>query len=82
MELTLAPMAKDFLPYSIDQRLLLPPDMRDWLPQGHLALFAHHAGRANKGSFVQGYNAHIAVDGEAQSSSPPTWCKRPTTSSS
>ena len=32
-------MAKDFLPYTLDQRLLLPPDIRDWLPEGHLALF-------------------------------------------
>lgn len=32
-------MAKRFLPYTIDQRLLLPPDMRAWLPDGHLALF-------------------------------------------
>lgn len=32
-------MAKGFLPYNIDQRLLLPPDMRAWLPDGHLALF-------------------------------------------
>lgn len=32
-------MAKSFLPYSLDQRLLLPPDLRDWLPEGHLALF-------------------------------------------
>jgi transposase len=32
-------MAKGFLPYSIDQRLLLPPDMREWLPEAHLALF-------------------------------------------
>src|SRR5271170_7191559 len=32
-------MAKGFLPYNIDQRLLLPPDMRAWLPEGHLALF-------------------------------------------
>src|SRR5712691_12533752 len=39
MELTLARMAEEFLPYRIDQRLLLPPDMRDWLPEGHLALF-------------------------------------------
>jgi len=39
MELTLRRMAKDFLPYRIDQRLLLPPDMRDWLPEGHLALW-------------------------------------------
>jgi transposase len=39
MELTLRRMAKHFLPYCIDQRLLLPPDMREWLPEGHLALF-------------------------------------------
>jgi transposase len=32
-------MAKGYLPYEIDQRLLLPPDMRAWLPEGHLALF-------------------------------------------
>jgi len=32
-------MAKGYLPYDIDQRLLLPPDMREWLPEGHLALF-------------------------------------------
>src|SRR5439155_6011321 len=32
-------MAKGYLPYDIDQRLLLPPDMRSWLPEGHLALF-------------------------------------------
>ncbi|HEX6267182.1 MAG TPA: IS1182 family transposase [Burkholderiales bacterium] len=32
-------MAKGYLPYEIDQRLLLPPDLRDWLPEGHLALF-------------------------------------------
>lgn len=32
-------MAKGYLPYSVDQRLLLPPDMRAWLPEGHLALF-------------------------------------------
>jgi transposase len=32
-------MAKGYLPYDIDQRLLLPPDMRAWLPEGHLSLF-------------------------------------------
>jgi transposase len=32
-------MAKGYLPYDIDQRLLLPPDMRAWLPEQHLALF-------------------------------------------
>ena len=39
MELTLRPMAKGYLPYSVDQRLLLPVDMREWLPEKHLALF-------------------------------------------
>ena len=32
-------MTKLFRPYSLDQRLLLPPDLREWLPEGHLALF-------------------------------------------
>ncbi len=32
-------MGKIFRPYSLDQRLLLPPDLREWLPEGHLALF-------------------------------------------
>jgi transposase len=32
-------MTKLFRPYSVDQHLLLPPDLRDWLPEGHLALF-------------------------------------------
>ena len=32
-------MGKTFRPYEPGQRLLLPPDMREWLPEGHLALF-------------------------------------------
>jgi len=32
-------MAKRFLPYDIEQQILLPPDMRAWLPESHLALF-------------------------------------------
>ena len=32
-------MARTFLPYTVDQRLLLPPDMREWLPERHLAYF-------------------------------------------
>jgi transposase len=39
MELTMLRMAKGYLPYDVEQRLLLPLDMRDWLPEGHLALF-------------------------------------------
>jgi transposase len=32
-------MAYNFLPSSRDQAFLLPPDLRDWLPDGHLAWF-------------------------------------------
>jgi transposase len=32
-------MTKTFRPYSLDQRLLLPPDLRDWLPADDLAWF-------------------------------------------
>ncbi len=32
-------MAREFLPYDIDQKLLLPPDLQDWLPDDHLARF-------------------------------------------
>jgi transposase len=32
-------MSKIFRPYDLDQRLLLPPDLRDWLPESDLALF-------------------------------------------
>ncbi len=32
-------MSKTFRPFDIDQPLLLPPDLRDWLPEDHLARF-------------------------------------------
>jgi transposase len=32
-------MSKTFRAYDLNQRLLLPPDLREWLPEGHLALF-------------------------------------------
>jgi len=32
-------MARDFLPYNTDQQYLLPPDMREWVPEGHLIWF-------------------------------------------
>jgi transposase len=32
-------MAKTFRPYELKQQLLLPPNLRDWVPEGHLALF-------------------------------------------
>ena len=32
-------MAKTYRPYLPEQDLLLPPSLRDWLPEGHLAYF-------------------------------------------
>jgi len=32
-------MSRIYLSYDPEQRLLLPPDLRDWLPEEHLALF-------------------------------------------
>ena len=32
-------MAKTFRAYVPEQELLLPPSLRDWLPDGHLAFF-------------------------------------------
>jgi hypothetical protein len=30
---------RTFKPYDLDQPYLLPPDLRSWLSEGHLALF-------------------------------------------
>jgi hypothetical protein len=32
-------MNKIFRPYDLNRRPLLPPDLREWLPEGHAALF-------------------------------------------
>lgn len=32
-------MSKTFRPYAPTQRLLLPPSIEDWVPEGHLARF-------------------------------------------
>src|SRR5713226_4619326 len=32
-------MSRIYMSYDPEQRLLLPPDLREWLPEGHLALF-------------------------------------------
>ena len=32
-------MAKTYRPYVPEQDLLLPPSLRDWLPENHLAYF-------------------------------------------
>ena len=32
-------MAQNFISCDRDQQLLMPPDLREWLPDGHLAWF-------------------------------------------
>lgn len=32
-------MAREFLPYDLDQQYLLPPSLKDWLPAEHLVFF-------------------------------------------
>jgi hypothetical protein len=30
-------MSRNFRRYSLDKHLLLPPNLRDWVPEGHLS---------------------------------------------
>ena len=39
-------MAQNFLACDREQELLLPPSLREWLPEGHLAWFVIDAVRA------------------------------------
>ena len=32
-------MAREFLPYDLDQQYLLPPSLKEWVPQDHLIFF-------------------------------------------
>jgi len=32
-------MGQNFIPDTVNQTLLFPPSLHDWLPDGHLALF-------------------------------------------
>src|SRR5436190_5440881 len=57
-------MSHLFRPYSQDQRLLLPPDMREWLPEGDLALFISDVVDALDLSAI--YRAYERVDGRGQ----------------
>ena len=49
-------MSKTFRPYSLDQHLLLPPDMREWLPEDDLAWFiSDTVDQVDLGEFVRAY---------------------------
>ena len=52
-------MPTTFRPYQPDQGLLLPPDLRDWLPAGHLA---HHVSDLVDGLDLRPFYARYAGD--------------------
>jgi transposase len=65
-------MTTSYLPYAPGQRMILPPALQDWLPEGHLAYFiddtiqgmdlsAFHARYANGGSRNQPYDPAMMV---------------------
>lgn len=65
-------MAYSYKPVDRDQLFLLPPDMREWLPKGHLAWFvldvverldtsALHAGHPNDGVGRQSYDPDMLL---------------------
>jgi hypothetical protein len=45
-------MAQNFVACDRDQELLLPPSLREWLPEGHLAWFVIDAVAALHPGFV------------------------------
>ena len=47
-------MSTTFRPYAPDQMLLLPADLRAWLPEGHLA---HHVSDLGDGVDVTAFGA-------------------------
>ena len=57
-------MPTTFRPYQPDQGLLLPPDMRDWLPEGHLA---HHVSDLVDGLDLTAFYAPYEGDGRRKS---------------
>ena len=57
-------MPKTFRQYQPDQGLLLPPDMRDWLSEGHLA---HHVSDLVDGLDLTAFYARYEGDGRRKS---------------
>ena len=53
-------MSTTFRPYVPDQSLLLPPDVREWLPEGHLA---HHVSDLVDGLDLRAFYALYEGDG-------------------
>jgi transposase len=61
-------MAQNFLPCERDQPLLLPPDLRDWLPEDHLAWFVIASVEALD---ISAFYAAYRADGHGRSAHDP-----------
>lgn len=61
-------MAQNFLPCDRDQPLLLPPDLRDWLPEDHLAWFVISSVEALD---LQAFDAAYRSDGHGAAAHDP-----------
>jgi transposase len=61
-------MAQNFLPCDRDQPLLLPPDLRDWLPEDHLAWFVIES---VEGLDLSSFYAAYRADGHGRSAHDP-----------
>src|ERR687891_2103239 len=62
-------MAQNFLSCDRDQELLLPPSLREWLPEGHLAWFVIDAvERLDLSAFYAGYR----LDGQGRAAHEPS----------
>lgn len=57
-------MAMTFRPYEPDQGLLPPPDLRNWLPEGH---FAHHVGDLEDDLDLHEFRVRYEGDGRRKS---------------
>jgi transposase len=67
-------MGKSFLPDDVNQSLLFPPSLHDWLPEGHLARFLVDVVSALDLSAI--YASYEAKDGRGQSAYAPAMMLR------
>ena len=57
-------MGTSYRPYAPGQALLLPPDLREWLPEGHLA---HHVSDLVDALDLGAFHAPYRGDGRRRS---------------
>lgn len=69
-----AAMGKSFLPADVNQSLLFPPSLQDWLPEGHLARFLVDVVEALDLSAI--YASYEDKDGRGQSAYAPAMMVR------